>query len=61
MLEDKGDAVLVFREHQSHFLHCWWWNCGVWTAEVQDKGLLQLLFAYFMERKRRIMFAFSIP
>lgn len=45
----------------AHFLHWWWWSCGVWTAEVQDKGLTQLLFAYLMERKMSIMFSFSIP
>lgn len=42
-------------------LHWWQWNCGVWAAEVQDKGLSQLTFEYLMERKKSIMFAFSIP
>lgn len=45
---------------RAHFLHWWRWNCGVWAAEVQDKGLSQLTFEYLMERKKSAMFAFSI-
>lgn len=59
MLEDE--RVLAFREHLSSFSPLVVGECGVWTAEVQGKGLTQLLFAYLMERKKSIIFSFSIP
>lgn len=57
----KGIQCWLSENIRAHFLHWWWSNCGVWTAEGQDQALSQLLFAYLMERKKSIMFTFSTP